>query len=412
MRKVYLWSNGCERRLLDTKRFSEYLIKNNYSITNKPENADLIILVSCSFIDRLTNEALNKIITFQKQCDAELIVAGCLPAIDKEKLDHIFTGKTVITSYLNGDMNKIDILFPENKIKFRDMQDANTYELNYEEKTKFLIGGYHKIKRYACKNLFGRHSLFYSPLYEKSFYIRISWGCLGNCSYCGIKKAVVPFESKPIEQCIKEFEKGLQEGYETFILSGDDTGAYGSDVNSTFPALLDNMTKLTGEYNITIRDLNPFWLVKYIEDLEEIFKRNKITYLDVPIQSGASRILKLMNRYSNIELMKDAFIRLKRISPNAVINTHYIVGFPSETEEEFKQTLSFIKEVSFDNIIVIPFSLKTGTKAERIEPKITDEEISKRVDYAKYYFKKTGYHTKIKPVANYLLAGKKILSFS
>jgi ribosomal protein S12 methylthiotransferase len=410
VKKAYLWSNGCERRLLDKKRFSDYLFRNNYYITNKPEDANLIIVFTCSFIRRITNESLNKIIVFQKKYDAELIVAGCLPAIDKKKLGRIFKGKTIITSDLNKRMYKIDDFFPENKLKFSEIDDANTYNI-FNDKSSFLNNFYNKNKKHIFKFLFNRHSLYYSPLYEKSFYIRISWGCLNKCSYCGIKKAIIPFESKSINKCIEEFKKGLKEGYKNFIISGDDTGSYGLDINRTFPDLLDAMISFPGKYNLTIRDFNPRWIVKYINDLEEIFRRNKIHYIDAPIQAGTTRILKLMKRYEQTEKMKDAFTRLKVSTPDLVINTHYILGFPTETEDEFKQTLSFIKDVSFDNIIVIPFSPKAGTIAETIEPKISDEEIMSRMEYTKKFFKNSGYHIKMRPVDNHLLIGKKIISF-
>ncbi len=409
MKKAFIWSNGCERRLLDAKRFSDYLIKNGYKIVRKPKNADLIVFFACSFIDKLTNESLNKISEFQKKySNAELLVAGCLPAIDGEKLDNIYSGKKIFTTDLNMNMNRIDELFPENKVEFNEIMDANIYELPIKNPFRIFVN----IKKYFYRSLFNYHSLLYSPLYEKSFYIRISWGCPNNCTYCGIKKAVGPLMSKSIGQCMEEFKRGLAEGYNNFIICGDDTASYGLDIGSSLLELLDKMTGFPDKYHLAIRDLNPYWLVKNIDGFEDVLRRNKINYLDVPIQSGTPRILKLMKRYSNTKLMKEAFMRVKKVAPNIVINTHYILGFPSETEEEFKQTLAFIKEISFDNIIVIPFSPKKGTKAEEFEPKVSADDIQKRIAYTKEYFKKAGYHIRIKTPADNILIGKRVLSFN
>ncbi|ENO12440.1 2-methylthioadenine synthetase [Thermoplasmatales archaeon SCGC AB-539-C06] len=249
-----------------------------------------------------------------------------------------------------------------------------------------------KIEKYILKNLFDEYSYIARQLSKKSlFHIRISWGCLGNCSYCGVKKAIGSFKSKPIDQCITEFRKGLNQGYKHFVINADDTGAYGKDIGSSLPELLDKITKISGKYEISIRNLHPKWIIKYIDDLEEIIKEYEIISVDVPLQSWNRRILKLMNRCSDIEKIKDAFLRLHTSCPDLSINTEFILGFPTETEEEFKQNLDFIKESDFSRIGLYQFSCKDGTEAENIEPKIPQEEILRRLKYAKKFMKNIGY---------------------
>jgi tRNA A37 methylthiotransferase MiaB len=223
------------------------------------------------------------------------------------------------------------------------------------------------------------------------YHIRVSWGCIGNCSFCITKKAIGSFKSKPFEECIQEFKRGLKAGYRDFIICSDDPGAYGVDIDSSFPKLLDEMTDIEGNYNLMITGLSPVMLMKYLDEMEEILKKKKITAILFPIQSGSSRILKLMNRYSDVDKMKEAFLRLKKSFPGLILETQIILGFPTETFEDFKQSLNFVKECNFYSGYLYKFSCRPGTDAEKIEPKVSDEEMSKRLKYAKNFFRKEGY---------------------
>jgi len=404
MKKVYMTVLGCERRALDAKKITNLLHKNNFRIVDKPNNADIIIFVACAASTGTAEYALKMVRQYQKKYKAELVVGGCLPNIEPEELAKIFNGKTMVTKDLEDTFDKI---FPKNEVKFKDFDDENILFENLNSgtlmgaikkilrKTKCVESLYLKIKYHILENLFGSvddRSIFIRHLTKKPCYIRISWGCYGNCSYCSIKKGVGNHKSKPLSQCIKELKQGLNEGYKNFIIIGEDVGGYGLDIGSNLPKLLDKLTDIPGEYSISLRDVNPRWVVKYIDYLEKILKKQKIINIDILIQSGSSRILKLMHRYSNTEKMKNAFNRLKSSFPEVFINTHVIVGFPSETEEEFKQTLAFIKEAQLDGGVFFPFSCRISTDAEKIEPKIPRKEIFKRYNHAKFFFRSSGYH--------------------
>jgi tRNA A37 methylthiotransferase MiaB len=417
MKKVYIYTDGCECRLLDAKKISDYLKKNKYLIVESPDKSDLIIYVTCAFLNEAKEMFLKKIEEFKKY-KTEVIVAGCLPEIDKDALDTVFDGKIISTK----NLDKIDSLFPENKVKFSEIDDANFLHENIDQKTlfgsvknivrksKLLDKIAVKIKGLFLRSFFGSNSLIletYYVSYSKKplFHIRISWGCLGNCAYCAIKRAIGEHKSKPVDECIKEFKKGLTEGYKQFIIEADDSGAYGFDNGSTLPELLKQFVLITGEYTIAIRNLHPRWVVKYIDELEEIVKSKKIVSMDIPIQSNSSRILKLMNRYSDTKKVKNALNRLQNAHPDLKINSCYILGFPSETEEEFYETIDFIKKMKV-NGYVFPFSCKKGSIAEKMEPKISKKIISKRMKYAKKMLKNGGYTALFTSRAHFLLFEK------
>lgn len=403
MKKIFIYATSCKLRFLDATRVRSYFARNNYEIVNSPKDAEIIFYITCAAMESVTDKSLQTVKEFQKY-DAELIVAGCLPGIENKKLADIFNGRTINTKDLDRDPDKMDELFPDNKIKFRDIDDANYSFQNVNEdspigaiknffrKIRWIEQSYIRFKLFVLKNLLGENSFFYNAINDEPMYrMRISWGCNCNCSYCGIRNAIGKHTSKPLDQCLEEFKKGFSKGEKHFMLNADDIGSYGVDIKSSFSDLMDKMTSVPGEYQISIANLNPQWIVKHIDELDEIFKREKIVRIGAPMQSGSSRILKLMNRFHDTERIKDAFLRLKKAYPKLSIHTHIMLGFPAETEEDFQQTLSFIKNSNISAGQFFPFSLKTGTEAENIEPKISQDEIDKRLKFAKNFLKKSGY---------------------
>ena len=398
MKKIYVYTNtNCRRRLLDAKKLQLYFHKNEYPVVKKLEDADFIIYVTCAYRDEITDSNLLKVKELQKY-KAELIVAGCLPVIEEEKLKQIFQGKTISTK----NLDEIGDLFPDNKIKFSSITDAEAiakeqYVSHYEENLKLknfpLINEYYqRFKEYLARNVLNDHLLVYLYPSKLEFYhVRISWGCMGNCAYCGIKKAIGPLKSKPFDECVNDLKKGIEAGYKKIVITADDVGAYGIDTGSDFPTLLDKLTSIPGDHQISVQDLHPRWVVKYIDKLVPIFKRDKITSVNIALQSGCSKILKLMNRYSDVEKMHDALQKLKNSSSKLSFDTHFILGFPTETHDDFLQTMEFIKNLNFDMGFIYRFSCKTRTKAETIEPKVPDDEIVKRMHFARKILKNENY---------------------
>lgn len=416
MKKIFVYIHvGCERRPLDARRIVEYFTRNGHIIVEKPDDAEIIFFITCGAFKFNADITFKLIKKFQKY-DAELIIAGCLPAIETEELAKIFNGRTIITK----DLDNMDSLFPENKIKFKEIGDANIYYKNMNvddissafrkilRKSKILGKIYKKIFEHVFKNLFGEKSLFYmilSPI--PNYCIRVTWGCSSNCSYCVIKHAIGRTKSKPLIDCISELKEGLRKGYKRFLLTGDDVGPYGLDIDSNLVELLDEITKISGEFTISIRAFGPQHVVKYIDELEKIIKRGKINRIDINIQTGSKRIAKLMHRYPDFDKVEDAIKRIKKSYPGIEIFTHIIIGFPSETEEEFNQSLNSVIDMDIDAGAFFQYSTRPGIDSDKIEPKVSQKEIKNRVKHAKHFLKNQGYNTVYKSKSYILLFEKK-----
>ncbi len=392
MKKIFVYNDpqSCRRRSLDTKKIYNYLSKNNSTLVNKPDEADIIIFVTCAAVNQVSDSSLDQIKKFQRY-DAELIVAGCLPEVEKESLSKIFNGKTISTK----NLDEIDILFPENKIKFKNIEDVNllydNINLNFPEsifkktleEVRIINKSYLFLKTHILRNLFDERSFVYLAYTKNQFHIRVSWGCKGNCSYCTIKKSTGPMHSKPLNQCIDELKKGLRNGYTHFVITAEDIGSYGLDNNSSLPELLDKMTEIERNYKLYIRGLNPRWLIKYHGKLKPILERGKIIALEIPFQSGSCRILRLMHRYSDVEKLKETVKEIKKSFPEISLITHIIVGFPTETKNELNQTLFLLKGAGFNSGQIFPYSKKTGTDAALIKPQFSKKEILQSMKYTR-----------------------------
>jgi len=405
MKKIFIYLKACVTRGIDASKVREYLLKNNYEIVDKPKKADAIIIFVCMAGDDKAKEASIKSIEWLQKYNTDLIITGCLP---NEGLN-FFPKNDNIKTVPNKELDKkIEQLFPpKNNINFSNMvgvnicfrnsiEDINIFTIkNYLTKLRLFEKIYLKLEHHLLSNFWGENSEIYKYLSTKKdelHHILICHGCRGNCSYCAVKKTIGELKSEPLNQCIDEFKKGLKKGNKDFIICAEDTGAYGLDINSSFPELLDIITDIPGDYRISIEDVNPRWIIKYADDLEKILKKGKIYEIGVPIESASSRILKLMYRDSNVEKMKNSFYRIKKAYPSLKINTHYILGFPSETWDEFLQTLNLIIEMKIDIGLIFPFYCKPGTDAEKMEPKVSDKEMMKRLKYSKKFFKKAEYN--------------------
>ncbi len=407
MKRFHIIVFGCSRRGLDAARIKSYLSANGMEEADEAADADLIVVVSCG----LTEVETAKVQACLKEAgkwDGELILYGCLPAMDPDALDGIFMGKIIVTK----EMEKFDEVL-NLPVKITDIPDANNAMLHFGEVSsqngnpninlthipgkgamrwtrylKWKTKWYLLHTKYSLKKAFETKSIENIPngigFDNTLFSVRSSTGCAGNCSFCVIKKAIGKHKSKPLDQIADEVKRAVaQRMYKINILSSD-TGAYGVDSKSSFPEMLHTILNVDKRVNIAfVQDVNPAWLCKYVDELTELVKTRRIKSILSPIQSGSPRVLKLMRRYHDIERMVSAFNQLKAAYPGLKIRTQVIVGFPTETEEDFQATLELIKRCRFDEIDIFEYYEVKGSEAENIVPKVADQVKKERLERIK-----------------------------
>ena len=373
MKTYFLASAGCPRRAVDSQKIADYLETNNLEYTQDFKQADLIIVSTCAALK--SREDLSKTaVTWyqeQKRQDAKIVVAGCLgkinPEVKKEFAEVAFISPR--------EIDTLDDLIAA-KVRFKDIPDPNqigSFPL-FPDKRERQAKGDRLNKRLDLD-------------YEKKdlFTLRVATGCLGNCSYCAVKFAVGELESKPIDAIVNEFKSGLDQGFEHFVLIAGDVGCYGVDIGTSAIELLSELFAVEGTYKIIIKEFNAQWVVKYFQDLLKIFKENyeKIDYIVVPVQSASNRMLRLMKRPYTIENVKKYLNIIKSEVPDLQISTHIMVGFPGETEEDFKESVDFIKEYEFPFVDIYAYDDRPNTAASQMAGKVPQKTIAQRVDAVK-----------------------------
>jgi len=356
MKKYFLdtMSGGlCYVAKIDSRRIESFLKKNGWTPAKKLEKADIIIVNTCAYCTEAERRSIQTIKKYKKLKDkkTKLIVGGCLPIINKRKMLTVFKGP-FFTPHTLSFLSKII------KAKHYNIDEIPTAQPIITDSSNTI-----------------------SRKEEKVFCIRVGYGCLNRCSFCAVNKVFPKLISKSIEQIIKEFKAGLKYGYQNFIITGEDSSAYGLDIGTNLNELLKKLIsiKTKKRINISLYRLNPRWLIKMGLDFIKILKSKKINYLSIPINSGSDRILKLMNRGHKAKEVKDY---IKKIKKTLFIKINYdiMVGFPGETEKDFKDTLRFVLETKPNNIRVFLYTDRPGAKAKYLGKKILPEIMKKRAE--------------------------------
>lgn len=358
--KIFIYNNNtCTRVKLYGLDILELFKVNNNTITNKIDEADLIIINTCSFLKSKEIYFLNfiKRVFDKKEPNQQLMIIGCLPSINKK--DILAIDKNILLFGRNIDEIK-------DYFNFKNLPKTKTTTV--EDKLSFK-----KNLIYLFNKLFlhSKH-IEYRLKRNKVCYLQISTGCQGTCTYCS-EKFTTHLKSRPIPEIIDTIYDGIDRGFTLFGLNSDDASAYGKDINTTLENLLSEIVKIKADIYFSIPEFNPNGLTDKVINL---LKDKKFLYITVPIQSGSQRILNLMQRPYKIEQVKEKITKLRQINKKLMINTHVIVGFPSETNEDFSKTQTLLNTGLFDRVKVFIYNERPNTKALTIEPKI-EENIKK-----------------------------------
>jgi len=374
--RVYIEHNGCSRRALDARKFENYFRANGLLVTKNPRWADHILFVSCAFRKIEEDHAIKRIQALSRY-RAKLIVAGCLKGINEKRLRENFQG----FAFASSNNENIDMLFPDFKIKFQDMPDCNV--LYPRDKLQSISQYFFAIR--PDFSYFRRLKVCLERrVSRRARYLRIASGCTGeHCRYCMIWRALGELKSKPPDDCVREFRDMLTQGCKKVILVADNLGIYGLDIKMTLPDLLKRLLEIGGNCHIDLEEFHPFWLIKYLDEVVPLLRQGKIKSVLCPIQSANDRILKLMNRRHDRPQLKEALRKIREAAPRLKLYTTIIIGFPSETESEFEETLAFLREGAFELVYIFGYSKNPYlTDPDLISREIPQEVIGARINKA------------------------------
>ena len=362
---IYIETYGCTANKSDESIIKGILLKNSCEITKDIENADIIIILTCTVINTTEQKMISRL-NFFKNYNKKIIVTGCMASIQRDLVKSILPNSVLLPPYYIHYI--YDII---------NGKQPDNYQII--DKT----------------NLVKSFNGLVAP-------ISISEGCNFSCSYCITTLARGNLRSYPINQIKKDVESALNKGCIEIQLTSQDTSSYGLDKNSNLGNLLKSICKIEGLYKIRVGMMNPFNVLKHLNNIIDGFNNDKIyKFLHLPVQSGDNDILKMMNRKYHVNDFFNIINKFKTKFPEISISTDIIVGFPSETKNQFHKSIELIEKLNPDILNITRFSARPNTKAKYISGRIKTEEVKNRSRILSDIFNKLSYNK------NKSLIGKK-----
>lgn len=350
MNSVKIVTLGCSKNEVDSSCMMSILDKNRYSVENDPQKADIIIVNTCGFIDAAKEESIDTILQMAKYKETgsckKMILSGCLAQrYPEELLKEIPEADGIIGT---GNISQINDILDrsidgERVIK---VDNINSPYLEGIKKEKVNI----------------------------TEYVKISEGCNNNCSYCIIPKLRGKNRSRRIEDIYEEVSYLAKNGAREIILIAQNTTDYGIDLYGRYSLskLIKEISKINDIKWIRVLYLYPDHFTD--ELISEFINNDKLVkYVDIPLQHYSDHVLKLMDRHTDKEHIKNLIEKLRKIK-GLVIRTTFIVGFPGESEEDFNILREFINTYKFDKLGVFTYSREESTKANNLNEQI-DEDV-------------------------------------
>ena len=346
-KRVYVKSFGCSANLADGEVIAGCLSDAGFVLVEDSQDAEFLVYNTCA----VKSQTENRIIAILRKApkDKQLIVTGCLPVINFERLE-----------------NEVDfdgVTGPAPGAKIVDVLGC----VSAGEK---IVSLGDVLKSDLC--------LPRVPVNPVVSIIPINYGCLGDCSYCCVHFARGRLRSNPVEEVVERVKRDLVYGVKEFWLTSQDTACYGKDIGTSLADLLGRVCEFEGNFFVRLGMMNPEHVLAMLDDLIEAYKNEKVfKFLHLPVQSGDNTVLKLMNRHYTVDDFKRIVLAFREEIPQLTLSTDVICGFPGESREAFELTKKLVAEVQPDVVNVSKFFSRPRTPAQKLSP-IAPKELNRR----------------------------------
>jgi len=302
------------------------LVENGLKIVKNIGKADVIVINTCIVKTPTENKIRDRIkFILKKYPNKKLVIAGCATDGEYQIFKNIAPNALFLSSHRSEDIARL--------------LSRKTKETGRKIRKNPLIG-----------------------------ITEIASGCSSNCAYCIVKLARGDLKSRSVKDIAKEVEGSLRDGCKEIWITSQDCGCYGLDIETNLAELLKEVVNIRGDFRIRVGMMNPTYIKPILNELIKIYKNPKIyKFIHVPVQSGSDRILRKMNRGYKVREFENIVKEFRRKFPDVTLSTDVIVGFPGETEEDFKKSLDLIKRIKPDIVNLSKFSPRPRTSASRMK---------------------------------------------
>jgi len=346
MANIWIESYGCSANFADSEIISGMILKDGHKLVKNMREADLNIIVTCSVKDATFNKMINRITKLKNK---PLVVAGCLPKTEKNAIERLA---------INASLLGPNSLTKASQIINSTLHGKKQVELQDIDKTKLNLP---KIRLNPAIGI-----------------IEIGKGCINQCTFCQTKISKGELDSYRIGDIARQVIKEINDGCKEIWLTSTDNGCYGFDIGCNLPMLINTITNIQNDFMIRIGMMNPMHVPKIRDDLIKSYTNKKVfKFIHIPIQSGNNEVLRDMQRGHTSEIFIDTVKKLRDKFYKFTISTDIIVGFPTENEEQFFDTINLIQKIKPDIINLSKYSRRPGTKSFDLK-QIDSNEIKRR----------------------------------
>lgn len=347
--KIGFVSLGCAKNLVDSEKIMGMLKEGGHEFVSKPSDAEAIIINTCGFIQSAKEEAINTILEmaeYKKKNCKKLIVCGCLAQRYKEDLEK--------------EMPEVD--------RFIAIREYPQLHEILKEELQIPLHVYGKSERLSSGKPW-------------TAYLKIAEGCSNRCTYCAIPLIRGENVSVPMEDLVEEAKDLASKGVKELVVIAQDTTKYGIDLYHRYALLelLEKLNEINGIHWIRILYMYPDEISdELIEGMKKLDK--VLPYFDIPMQHSDARMLKLMNRRGDEHTVRQLIKKIRSTFEDATLRTTYIVGFPTESKQDFDKLCDFVKEIRWNKMGAFTYSIEEDTPAYDMEQTVSEEEKKERLD--------------------------------
>ncbi len=345
--KVFFVTFGCKVNCYETECIGRTFTENGFTISDTAEGSEVIVINSCtvtSSSDKKVKQSLRKL--RHENPDSVIVLTGCYPQAFEEEAKKLTEADIITGTRDRSEIVKLalNVLGSRERVQITDLH------------------------RYTGREAFEKMSYSSSEKKTRGF-IKIEDGCNQFCSYCIIPFARGRIRSKPLEDVVSEVKELVSNGYQEIVLVGINLAFYGAESGLVLADAVEAVNSVEGVKRIRLGSLEP----EMISPADLLRLRNTETFcpqFHLSLQSGCDRTLKAMNRKYGTAEYTNLVSSVKNIFPDAAVTTDVMVGFPGETEEDFAESMEFVRKTAFSRIHVFPYSPRSGTKAAEMPDQI------------------------------------------
>ena len=346
MAKIFVEAYGCSASFADSEMISGLIVNDGHTLATSPSESDLNLIVTCSVKDTTANKMMYRIKSLKTK---PLIVAGCLAKAEQNNVEKFVENASLLgPNSLGKTLDVINsTLMGKKQIALEDSDLSKV--------------GLPKVRLNSAVGI-----------------VEIASGCMSECTFCQTKLAKGDLSSYRLGDIVRQVQTEIKEGCKEVWLTSTDNGCYGFDIGTDLPTLVNAVSEIPKDFMIRVGMMNPMYMSRIKQNLIESYDNEKVfKFLHIPVQSGSDKVLNDMKRGHTSETFREIVKKTKERFENFTISTDVIVGFPSETEEDFQKTIALLDETKPDVVNLSKYSARPGTDAAELK-QIDAAEIKRR----------------------------------